>query len=477
MLPSENGQHAALEAATHDIASQRRPGWSGAAAGRGWRKGVAAVGLVVLVAACVRVGWGGETRSGDRALLLAPEVEVAEAMRSAHLALQQQRYSLEDPRAAELPPEVARSMNFSAEPCADFYQYVCGSWLKNTEIPPSRGAWSRTWDGAEARVREEVQSLVREQWPASSPFRPLNTWYDACMDVARVEALGRTPLQPMLARIANMQTLQDLQQVLIELMVLDCPNFAKFVVSVGYRDKEHNLLFISPAGLTMPDPTWYPNVTFPSNPVQRIGVQSLESPPTSADAHSRDRRHIEQYLETLHLLAGSSAADAALLAEQTIAAETLLAQWQVDEPAFPDALGPEPVALTALEAEYPNVPWRRFLERLRSDCAGFGYACNEELLGDSKLIVMGAPHFFSQLSSALGTDELIETHWKPLLRSHYIYAHATELSSSFLSANLRLQSFLEGVSALQPRAEKCLTVYIRITLSIYQALYGTYLGR
>jgi hypothetical protein len=104
-------------------------------------------------------------------------------------------------------------------------------------------------------------------------------------------------------------------------------------------------------------------------------------------------------------LAGSSAADAALLAEQTIAAETLLAQWQVDEPAFPDALGPEPVALTALEAEYPNVPWRRFLERLRSDCAGFGYVCNEELLGDSKLIVMGAPHFFSQLSSALGIRE------------------------------------------------------------------------
>ena len=75
-----------------------------------------------------------------------------------------------------------------------------------------------------------------------------------------------------------------------------------------------------------------------------------------------------------------------------------------------------------------------------SDCADFGHACNEELLSDGKLIVMGAPHFFSQLSAALGRDELLESHWKPLLRSHYIYAHATELSSSFLHANLKLQA-------------------------------------
>jgi putative endopeptidase len=34
------------------------------------------------------------------------------------------------------------SMDKTADPCVDFYQYSCGGWKKNNPIPADRPSWS-----------------------------------------------------------------------------------------------------------------------------------------------------------------------------------------------------------------------------------------------------------------------------------------------------------------------------------------------
>src|SRR5215469_12596084 len=53
------------------------------------------------------------------------------------------------------------AMDRSAEPCDDFYQFVCGGWVKNNPIPADQPRWGRFSQLAE-RNREIARQILEK---------------------------------------------------------------------------------------------------------------------------------------------------------------------------------------------------------------------------------------------------------------------------------------------------------------------------
>ena len=225
----------------------------------------------------------------------------------------------DEAKTEEIPGIVLENMDTSVTPNQDFYNYVNGSWMKNTEIPDDRTSWGgfsvlrKSTDADVLAILDEAEKSGKytagtDQAKALAIF---NTKLDT---LARNEA-GLKPLQPALDDIAGVTNLAELQTVLATNPAVSSP-FLSIGAGADLNDSSMNTVYLGANGLGLPDRDYY-----------------ILEDSKSKEIRVEYKKHIARMLQML----GDSEVDATAAAEKILEMETALAIPRLDKVESRDA--------------------------------------------------------------------------------------------------------------------------------------------
>jgi len=171
----------------------------------------------------------------------------------------------QDKDLSHLPKTIdARILDTSVSPCDDFYQYACGNWIKNTEIPPGRPRWARSFDLLEQQNSAVLKSVF-DNYAAgkddpSTPFsKKVGDYYTACLDTAAVETAGEKFLGPQLAKVDKILSKQELIGGLSAWHAKGVSFLFRLNSNQDQSDATRMMAEVDRDGLGMPDRKYYFN--------------------------------------------------------------------------------------------------------------------------------------------------------------------------------------------------------------------------
>lgn len=202
--------------------------------------------------------------------------------------------SQSEPQAAKLGTFgiALENMDKSVKPGDDFFQYVNGTWLDNTEIPADKsnyGSFNILADLSSERVKGIIEASSATKAAKGSEEQKIGDFYAAYMDVDAINAAGLAPIKADLEAIANVASRDEAAAIMGDpRMGVRAP--VGGWVDVDVKDIENYIFYMGQSGLGMPNRDFYFDEGEKSDALRAAYVDYLEKMLTFAgrdDARQR----------------------------------------------------------------------------------------------------------------------------------------------------------------------------------------------
>jgi putative endopeptidase len=332
-------------------------------------------------------------------------------------------YSLTISAMAQVKAFDTSRMDRNADACDDFFEFANGTWVKNTQIPPSETRWgtfNMLIDQNTNYLHELLENAAKAKGPKGSDLQLIGDLYESCMNEAAIEKAGIKPIEPYLKEIDQIATVNEVKRVIPELHNVGLPAVFNFGAGVDLKDSNSVLASLNQGGLSLPNSTYY----------------------TNTDAKSVEiRERFVQHMTNMFKLLGDDADTAKKNAETVLAIQTRLAKSSLTP-----VEGRNPnnrynkITLDAAQKATPNFDWASYIT-----------ARNSPAIAE---LNMAPPKFFNEVNAML--QDVPVDQWKTYLRWMTVNATAQYLPKRFADENFDFfNRYLNGQKEQQPRWKIC----------------------